>query len=571
MRTLLALGADRTVRAPDGRSLTELARADGREEIAALLERVDVQSDGGASAGAPSDPHARRVATFLTRACLDWRVGGSQRDWFMHDAARILARHPEVARANLFTAVVCGDLALVERLLAERPEAAREPDGPRAWPPLLYLCNARLPLAAASEHAVAIARALLDGGADPNAFYPGGNPSIHYTALTGVLGRGEEQAATHPRAPALAALLMERGAEPYDTQVLYNVFANHASRTRLGDDIVWLLELMHAESVRRGRGADWDDPAWRMLDMGGYGHGAYYLLRAAVDAHLLGLAEWLLAHGASPDAPPPMRRNASTRTLREEAVRNADTAMAELLASHGAAPGAIVLEGVDAFVDACLRMDRERVQALLREHPEYARDPRAMFVAAERDRADVAEMLIELGVPPDIERTPSGRWRPLHEAAYRGSAGVAALLIAHGADVDFRAPEYDATPLGTAVFGGQPRTIELLGRYSRDVWELTYIGQVERLREVLRDEPALATLTSADGDTPLMWLPSDAADALEVARLLLAAGADPAARNARGVTAADLARERGLDEVARLLEPTDRGVSAPSRVARASR
>lgn len=39
---------------------------------------------------------------------------------------RILERYPEIARDNIHTAVVCGDLEEVERLLAERPQAASE-------------------------------------------------------------------------------------------------------------------------------------------------------------------------------------------------------------------------------------------------------------------------------------------------------------------------------------------------------------------------------------------------------------------------------------------------------------
>ena len=52
----------------------------------------------------------------------------------------------------------------------------------------------------------------------------------------------------------LAALLLERGAEPYDVQVLYNGFAGHASQRLLADDdFVWLLELIYRESIKRGR------------------------------------------------------------------------------------------------------------------------------------------------------------------------------------------------------------------------------------------------------------------------------------------------------------------------------
>ena len=34
--------------------------------------------------------------------------------------------------------------------------------------------------------------------------------------------------------------------------------------------------------------------------------------------------------------------------------------------------------------------------------------------------------------------------------------------------------------------------IDLLGRHSRDLWNLTFTGKVERLRELLAAEPALA-------------------------------------------------------------------------------
>jgi ankyrin repeat protein len=51
----------------------------------------------------------------------------------------------------------------------------------------------------------------------------------------------------------------------------------------------------------------------------------------------------------------------------------------------------------------------------------------------------------------------------------------------------------------------------------------------------------------------LFCLPDDVDDAVAVARLLLARGADPRARNGKDDTPADAARKRGLDEAAAVL------------------
>jgi len=559
LRILADRGADLTVHDSAGRPPIAIADARGHDAIATFLRERPASPPGRAhSPDSPDD----LVASFLRMACLDWRVSGSLRATRMHDAGRILARHPGIAKSDIYTAVSCGDPEEVRRILEGQPDAALAIGGPRSWPPLLYLCSARLPQRAASDSAVPIAQELIDRGADPNVFYLGGNADIHYTALTCVLGRGEELASMHPRASELTSLLLERGADPHDGQVLYNVFADNTSRHLLDEDIVWLLELMYEHSVRRGHRAKWNDPTWPMFAMRGapsLGHedrhhpGAHFMLSGAVDRNLLGLAEWMMKHGAGPNTPAGKLWNIPQRTLYQDAIAGGHLEMAQLLVRYGATPTPLELTEDEAFIDACLAMDHSRVRALASRHPEYLQNPRALFTAVERDRADVVEMLLDLGVSPNVDDPESGRARALHVAAANGAERCAALLIERGADIDWRETRFESVPLGWASFFQQRRMVELLGTYSRDVWALTYAGLVERLRDVLRDEPALACVTSKDGDTPLMWLPSDAVSALEIASLLLEHGTDPTRRTAQGQTAAEIATRRGLDDVAELL------------------
>jgi ankyrin repeat protein len=319
--------------------------------------------------------------------------------------------------------------------------------------------------------------------------------------------------------------------------------------------------MAYENAVNTGREADWADPNWPMFDMGGYGSGARFLLGGAVDRNDLELAQWMLEHGADPNAPPAPRRNVyavdasgrpSSTTLYEEALCKGFREMAELLVRFGAARRVRGLEGEEAFAAACLNVDREHAQLLLAENPEYLSSPRPMTVAAARDRSDVVALLLDLGMSPDIEDPGDGKQHPLHVAAYNDAVTVAALLIARGAEIDPREARYSATPLWYAVWGQKQRMIDLLSPLSKDVWSLAFTGNVERLRALLSAERKLAT-SRGDHETPLMWLTGNEARAMEIAEMLLAGGADPTVRNKEGQTAADLATVRGLDEVAALL------------------
>jgi len=485
------------------------------------------------------ESHAELVARFLEFACWDHHVHGKG-DHRMYDCAagRLLAQHPEIARDSLYTAVVCGDLEEVERILSERPEAACEPGGSRGWTPILYLCYARFSHSSTIDNALAIARALLDRGANPNDFYMAGDAS--YTALVGVAGEGEQGSPRQPKAAALFQLLLERGANPFDIQVLYN--------THFSGDMLWWLKLIYAHTIESERKTAWDDPDWPMLDMGGYGSGARFLLRVAVDKNDLQLAQWLLEHGANPNAAPARDARLPKCSLYEEAFTQGFDEMAELLVRHGATPGTPALTGEEAFVAACFRLDRQGVQTQLEQHPEYLQSHKAMFAAARRNRVDVVELLLDLGVPLEVH--DDHNTHTLHHAASNNALKVAALLIERGAEIDPRETCWNATPIGWAAHGDRLEMIDFLSQYSRNVWTLAFRGYVDRLREVLAAESELAKSVSSDGITPLWWLPDDEAKALEIVDMLIAHGANPSSRSKTGSTAKDWALKRGMLEVA---------------------
>lgn len=496
---------------------------------------------------------AELAAVFLENVCADPLLanGPAAHARRANTALRMLKRYPEIARHSIHTAVVCGDLEEVERILAERPAAASEPGGPQRrrhlkereqlWTPLLHLCYGRLPLAAATDNAVAIARLLLDRGANPNDYFEVGDGPHRYTTLCGVAGEGEDDAPPHPQRKALARLLLDRGADPYDTQLFYN--------THFHGNILWILEPLYETAAKSGRPFD-SDPEWSGINIGGYGRGARYLLTEAIANNNLELAEWLLKRGASPNAGPPPHPSQPKHSLHEEALRRGSTEIAELLVRYGAAPSQFVRDGVAAFADVCLRLDENEVRALIAEHPEYLNSTVPIFTAAKRDRADVVALLLDLGT--SIEIADDSRVRPLHVASYSNALNVAQMLIDRGADLEAVENTWENTPLGFAMYANLTQMIELLSKYSTDVFRLTWTGNIERLKEVLSAQPELAKL--ADGSTPLMWLPDDDARAMEAVKLLVSFGADPAVKSNQGLTAADYARKWALYDTADLLE-----------------
>jgi hypothetical protein len=85
-------------------------------------------------------------------------------------AERLLARHPAIAHASLYTELVLGDADGVKERLRSQPPVA---GGVQNWEPLLYVCHTCLhrDAPARADGLVAIAKELLARGANPNAEY----------------------------------------------------------------------------------------------------------------------------------------------------------------------------------------------------------------------------------------------------------------------------------------------------------------------------------------------------------------------------------------------------------------
>lgn len=174
-------------------------------------------------------PHGQPVGTPITSpqeladellrlACLIYAGYDPAR---LDQARAILADHPEVATANIYTSAATGEYEQVSVLLRSDPSLARRLGGPFQWEPLMYATYSRIDSPQPARSTLEAARRLLAAGADPNRYLWDGLPSA-FTALTGAFGRGEGAPPAHPQAIELATMLLEAGADPNDSQALYN-------------------------------------------------------------------------------------------------------------------------------------------------------------------------------------------------------------------------------------------------------------------------------------------------------------------------------------------------------------
>jgi ankyrin repeat protein len=396
--------------------------------------------------GGPLADEAEIVDEFLRLVTLNYGDDDPDR---LARAEALLFEHDWLATANLYTIAATGELDAARDLLADDPAAASRVGGPHRWEPLLYLTYARLPLSA-GRSPLAVARLLLEHGADPNAGYLWEGLIPPFTALTGALGGGGT-IPKHPQELALARLLLEAGADPNDGQALYNQGWGESA----GEE--W-LELLFEFGLGSGDGGPWrrrfgerQDSPQKMLED---------LLIAAAKHGLTDRVRRLLARGVDPRGEKIEHPIYRGRSPVQEAALNGHMDIVAILVDAGAV---WEHDQVDELIATAMSGDRDAVHQLLagdaglRERA-IERSPDQLVGAAEQDSYDAVALLIELG----FDVNARSRTAPLHEAAMRGNLAVIRLLLEHGADPNLRDTGYDATPAGWAEHHEQPEAYALL-------------------------------------------------------------------------------------------------------------
>jgi ankyrin repeat protein len=391
----------------------------------------------------PADPKAESsslVDRFLRLACLNY---GNWNLSMAGEARRMLAEHPELGSADLYTACTAG----VRAILSREPALLNKRGGALHWEPLLYCCYSRLNSTDPRHSTLEVARLLLERGADPNAGFLWRGLIPAYTALTGAFGEGEAGAHNPPHQyrDALVRLLLDAGADPNDGQALYNTGAP-----------VEVLNLLFAYGLGQDRGGPWMKRVGERLSA--RKSLQWELWRSVRERHLEKV-KLLVEHGVDVDQP----TGRENRTPYEEAVLDGYDEIAEYLLQHGAKR--IELNEADRFTSACVAGRREEALAILNQNPrlieELGDQHRAGIVhkAVRSDRPHAVRLVAELGF--DLNAMILGR-TPLHDAAWSNHVEMIRLLLDLGADPTIRDQEYGATPLNWAEYNQQPEAVEFL-------------------------------------------------------------------------------------------------------------
>jgi len=372
-------------------------------------------------------------------------------------AQRMLALHPTIRTANLHTALVLGDAGAVDTRLTKDPSLAGQTGGPRGWLPIHYICYTSV----GSTGLADIARRLIGLGVDPNTRFPWQHHNVRRPVLWG--------ASRHAQSLPLVNVLLDAGADPNDGVTL-------PLAASAGDIAVLEALLARGANVDQRWATDGSTALYAILQWSRTADGVLWLLAHNADPNAVfsengetplhvaarawdvPVVEAMVARGADIG-----RRRADGRTPYAVAELNGNRAVADWLLAHGATPE---LSDVDRLVAACSRADRAAAEALLAANPALRNQITddhyiAFHQAAERGDVRALEAMLASGFDPNRGDASIGK-TALHTAAMEGWPDAVRVLLAHGASVHVRDREFNGQPLVWAAEGSRQ------GREGRD-------------------------------------------------------------------------------------------------------
>lgn len=227
----------------------------------------------------------------------------------------------------------------------------------------------------------------------------------------------------------------------------------------------------------------------------------------------------------SPDAV--NTRGPKGRTALHEAATSCQIASVKFLVDHRASRQTEDDDGAKPvdLIENCPLAIRVSLNIMLNPGTEQ-KAPWSLHYAITHHQTQVVSMLIALGV--NVNEAGAEGNRPLNISCLDSNATITKLLLEHGADPNLRS-QGGATALHDAALAGSAEVIELLLQHNADI------------RATDRE----------DGSTPLHIAASF--DRLEAVKILVRHGADVHSKNAKGLTALDLAVKNHFTDVADVL------------------
>jgi ankyrin repeat protein len=495
--------------------------------------------------GGESEPRDQLANRFLSLATVSYFSHIPADPARFDEALELLEAHPEIADDSIHVAAAMGDAQRVARWLDRQPQLLKRRAGPYDWQPLLYAAYGRLP----GHSTLDVGRLLIDRGADPNAFFLDGG-QYRFTALTGVFGQGEAGKIRQPEHPdymAFARLLLDAGANPNDSQSLYD---------RMFEPDNSCLELL----LEYGLTAD-DRNNWTVREDGQLVENAQtvfdYQLAWALEKRMPERVRLLVEHGAK------VNRPVNGRTPYEWARLGNQKELAVYLVQHGAV--AVRLKAEDWAYLAIMNgeLPVEYLRGMMAQQQTSPADvqrkhPAMLHEAAAENAFEPVRRMLAVGF--DVNAMTSRT--PLHEAALRGHVEMAKLLIEHGADSTIRDPHYHSLPIGWADRNGQHDMVDFLKTQPLDIFAASAYGEIGRLGALLDADPLLldrrfesfrqrgAPSPDRDWLTPLGFAILNCRT--DAAAFLIDRGADRSVRDASGRSYADLAQETGDEAMMKL-------------------